>query len=215
MGHKTHPIGFRIGFNKTWSSRWFTRKNYASLLKEDIMIRKYVRERLRRAAVAKVEIERMDKKVILSIHTARPGIVIGRKGQEVDRLRDELKHLTRKEISINIEEVRVPELEPYLVAESVARQLEQRIAFRRAMKKAITSSMRVGAQGIKITCGGRLSGAEIARSEWYREGRLPLQTLRSDLDYALAEANTTYGTIGVKVWIYKGDLLKKREGGSP
>ena len=179
------------------------------------MIRKYVRERLRRAAVAKVEIERMDKKVILSIHTARPGIVIGRKGQEVDRLRDELKHLTRKEISINIEEVRVPELEPYLVAESVARQLEQRIAFRRAMKKAITSSMRVGAQGIKITCGGRLSGAEIARSEWYREGRLPLQTLRSDLDYALAEANTTYGTIGVKVWIYKGDLLKKREGGSP
>jgi small subunit ribosomal protein S3 len=210
MGRKTHPTGFRIGYNKTWSSRWFTRKGYAPLLKEDIMIRKYIRERLRRAAVSRVEIERMDQKVIISIHTARPGIVIGRKGQEVDRLRDELKHLTQREISINIEEVRVPEMEPLLVAESVARQLEQRIAFRRAMKKAITSTLRVGAQGIKVACAGRLAGTEIARTEWYREGRLPLQTLRANIDYALAVAKTTYGTIGVKVWIYKGDLIRKK-----
>jgi small subunit ribosomal protein S3 len=210
MGRKTHPTGFRIGYNKTWQSRWFTKKDYAPLLKEDIMIRKYIRERLRRAAVSRVEIERMDQKVIISIHTARPGIVIGRKGQEVDRLRDELKHLTQREISINIEEVRVPEMEPLLVAESVARQLEQRIAFRRAMKKAIASTLRVGAKGIKIACGGRLSGTEIARTEWYREGRLPLQTIRADIDYALAVAKTTYGTIGVKVWIYKGDLIRKK-----
>ena len=208
MGHKTHPIGFRIGYNKTWSSRWFTRKGYAPLLKEDIMIRKYLRERLRRAAVAKIEIERMDQKVTISIYTARPGIVIGRKGQEVDRLRDELKHLTQKEISINIEEIRIPELEPLLVAESVARQLVQRIAFRRAMKKAITATMRVGARGVKISCAGRLSGTEIARTEWYRDGRLPLQTIRADMDYAIAVANTTYGTIGVKVWIYKGELMR-------
>ena len=212
MGHKTHPIGFRIGYNKTWLSRWFTRKGYAPLLKEDIMIRKYIRERLRRAAVSRVEIERMDQKVIISIHTARPGIVIGRKGQEVDRLRDELKHLTQKEISINIEEIRIPEMESQLVAESVARQLEQRIAFRRAMKKAIASTLRVGAEGIKISCGGRLAGTEISRVEWYREGRLPLQTIRANVDYALAVAKTTYGTIGVKVWIYKGDMIRKKGG---
>ncbi|MFQ5907191.1 MAG: 30S ribosomal protein S3, partial [bacterium] len=211
MGHKTHPIGFRLGFTKTWDSRWFSKRNYAGLLNEDFKVRGYIRERLRKAAVSKIEIERTARRVSVAIHTARPGIVIGRKGVEVDRLRDELKHLTGKEIYLNIEEIRVPELDPYLVAENIARQLEQRIAYRRAMKRAVVSSMRMGAKGIKVACSGRLAGNEIARKEWYKEGRIPLQTIRADIDYACAVSNTTYGTIGVKVWIFKGEVLGKEK----
>ena len=207
MGHKTHPIGFRLGFTKTWDSRWFSKRNYAGLLNEDFKVRGYIRERLKKAAVSKIEIERTARRVSVTIHTARPGIVIGRKGVEVDRLRDELKHLTGKEIYLNIEEIRAPELDPYLVADNVARQLEQRISYRRAMKRAVVSSMRMGAKGIKISCAGRLAGTEIARKEWYKEGRIPLQTIRADIDYACTVASTTYGTIGVKVWIFKGEVL--------
>ena len=209
MGHKTHPIGFRLGFIKKWDSRWFAKKNYAGLLNEDLKIRKYARERLKKAAISKIEIERTARRVTVTIHTARPGIVIGRKGVEVDRLRDELKHLTGKEIYLNIEEIRIPELDPYLVAENIARQLEQRIAFRRAMKRAVVSSMRMGAKGIKVACSGRLGGAEIARRVWFKDGRIPLQTIRADIDYASIAANTAYGTIGVKVWIFKGEVLGK------
>jgi small subunit ribosomal protein S3 len=207
LGHKTHPIGFRLGFTKTWDSRWFSKRNYAGLLNEDFKVRGYIRERLKKAAVSKIEIERTARRVSVAIHTARPGIVIGRKGVEVDRLRDELKHLTGKEIYLNIEEIRAPELDPFLVADNVARQLEQRISYRRAMKRAVVSSMRMGAKGIKIACAGRLAGTEIARKEWYKEGRIPLQTIRADIDYACTVASTTYGTIGVKVWIFKGEVL--------
>lgn len=209
MGHKTHPIGFRLGFIKNWDSRWFAKKNYAGLLIEDLKVRRYTRERLKKAAVSKIEIERTARRVTVTIHTARPGIVIGRKGVEVDRLRDELKHLTGKEIYLNIEEIRIPELDPYLVAENIARQLEQRIAFRRAMKRAIVSSMRMGAKGIKVACSGRLAGAEIARRVWFKDGRIPLQTIRADINYACRVANTAYGTIGVKVWIFMGEVLGK------
>lgn len=211
MGHKTHPIGFRLGFIKKWDSRWFAKKNYAGLLNEDFKVRGYVRERLKKAAVSKIEIERTARRVTVTIHTARPGIVIGRKGVEVDRLRDELKHLTGKEIYLNIEEIRIPELDPVLVADNIARQLEQRIAFRRAMKRAVVSSMRMGAKGIKVSCAGRLAGTEIARKEWYKDGRIPLQTIRADIDYACRVANTTYGTIGVKVWIFMGEVLGRSE----
>jgi small subunit ribosomal protein S3 len=212
LGHKTHPIGFRLGFTKTWDSRWFSKHNYAGLLNEDFKVRGYIRERLKKAAVSKIEIERTARRVSVTIHTARPGIVIGRKGVEVDRLRDELKHLTGKEIYLNIEEIRAPELDPYLVADNIARQLEQRIAYRRAMKRAVVSSMRMGAKGIKIACAGRLAGTEIARKEWYKEGRIPLQTIRADIDYACTVASTTYGTIGVKVWIFKGEVLGGQRG---
>ncbi|OGG45599.1 MAG: 30S ribosomal protein S3 [Candidatus Handelsmanbacteria bacterium RIFCSPLOWO2_12_FULL_64_10] len=207
MGQKTHPIGFRLGVVKDWRSRWFAGKDFTELLKEDLMLRKYVRSRLQRAGVSIIEIERAPKRVTINIHTARPGIVIGRKGAEVDKLRDELKHVTGKDIYINIQEIKRPELDAHLVAENIARQLEQRVAFRRAMKKSIASSMRMGAEGIRIVCSGRLGGAEMARRERSEPaGRVPLHTLRADIDYAAATAYTISGTIGVKVWICKGEV---------
>ena len=211
MGQKTHPKGFRLGINKGWDSRWYAGKNYAELLSEDQMIRNYIKERLRRAAVSKIEIDRTLRKVTVAIHTARPGIVIGRRGVEVDKLRDELRHLTKKDIFINIEETKVPETDAELIADNVARQLEARVSYRRAMKRNVQSALRMGAQGIRISCGGRLGGAEIARTEWYREGRVPLQTIRADIDYAHVTSRTTYGTIGVKVWVFKGEILEKKE----
>lgn len=211
MGQKTHPIGFRLGVIKTWQSNWYSDKNMAELLQEDLMIRRYVKSRLTRAGISKVEIERAPQKATITIHTARPGIVIGRKGAEVDKLRDELQHLTRKEIYINIQEIRRPELDAQLIGDSIARQIEQRISFRRAMKKSITAAMRMGAEGIKITCGGRLGGAEMSRSESFNDGRVPLHTLRADIDYAQSTAHTTYGCIGIKVWICKGEIIKGEE----
>ncbi|HUT62596.1 MAG TPA: 30S ribosomal protein S3 [Anaerolineae bacterium] len=208
MGQKTHPIGFRLGISKTWSSRWFSEKEFSKYLEEDITIRRYVMKRLSRAGVSKVEVERRtSNEITLNIHTARPGIVIGRKGSEVDKLRDELKLLTKKDIYLNIAEVKHPELESKLVAEGIARQLEQRVNHRRAMKKAVTSAMRLGAEGIRITCSGRLGGAEMSRRERYLVGRVPLHTLRTDIDYSTAISYTTYGVIGIKVWISKGDVL--------
>ncbi len=212
MGQKTHPIGFRLGVIKTWQSNWYSDRNMADLLQEDLMIRRYVKSRLSRAGIAKVEIERAPQKATITIHTARPGIVIGRKGAEVDKLRDELQHLTGKEIYINIQEIRRPELDAQLIGDSIARQIEQRISFRRAMKKSITAAMRMGAEGIKITCGGRLGGAEMARTESFNDGRVPLHTLRADIDYARSTAHTTYGCIGIKVWICKGEIIKGEEG---
>jgi small subunit ribosomal protein S3 len=209
MGQKVHPIGFRLGVIKTWDSRWYSKKNYAPLLHEDIKIRKIVKERLMHAGVSKIEIERAGQKAKINIHTARPGIIIGKKGAEVDKLKKDLEVLTGKQIYINIQEIRRPELEAQLVAENIALQLERRIAFRRAMKKAVTSALRLGALGIKIMCAGRLAGSEIARTEWYREGRVPLHTLRADIQYGFFEAKTTMGQIGVKVWIYKGDVLQQ------
>ncbi len=208
MGQKTHPIGFRLGVIKTWQSNWYSDKNMADLLQEDLMIRRYVKSRLSRAGISKVEIERAPQKATITIHTARPGIVIGRKGAEVDKLRDELQHLTGKEVYINIQEIRRPELDAQLIGDSIARQIEQRISFRRAMKKSITAAMRMGAEGIKITCGGRLGGAEMSRSESFNDGRVPLHTLRADIDYAQSTAHTTYGCIGIKVWICKGEIIK-------
>jgi len=209
MGQKVHPIGLRLGIIKTWDSRWFSQKNYAALLHEDIKIRKIVKERLMHAGVSKIEIERAGQKAKINIHTARPGIIIGKKGAEVDKLKKDLEAMTGKQMYINIQEIRRPELEAQLVAENIALQLERRIAFRRAMKKAVTSALRLGAQGIKITCAGRLAGSEIARTEWYREGRVPLHTLRADIQYGFFEAKTTMGQIGVKVWIYRGDVLQQ------
>ena len=211
MGQKTNPIGLRLGIIRTWDSKWFAKKDYPELLREDIFIRKYVTNRLQRAGIAKVEIERAPKKITVTIYTARPGIVIGRKGAEVDQLRDELHHITKKEIHVNIQEVEKPELNAQLVADLVASQLSQRVSHRRAMKKAIAASMRAGAKGIKIQCKGRLGGAEMARCEHYMEGRVPLHTLRADVDYARATAWTTYGTIGVKVWIFHGEKLPEVE----
>jgi len=209
LGHKTNPIGLRLGIVKWWNSRWFASKNFAEQLEEDQLIRKYTLARLEHAGIANIDIFRAPKKITIDIHTARPGIVIGRKGAEVDKLRDELHHLTQKEININIIEVRKPELSAKLVADSIARQLESRISYRKAMKKAISAAMKMGAEGIKISCGGRLAGAEIARTEKYMEGRVPLHTLRADIDYAASTAHTTYGTIGVKTWIFKGEILGK------
>ena len=212
MGRKTHPIGFRLGIVKDWSSRWFAGNDFADLLKEDLMLRRYIQSRLQRASVSKIDIERAPKRVTISIHTARPGIVIGRKGTEVDKLRDELKHITGKEIYINIQEIKRPELNAQLVADNIARQLEQRVSFRRAIKKAIASGMRMGAEGIKIVCGGRLGGAEMGRIEKSEPaGRVPLQTLRSDIDYAKSTAYTTSGTVGVKVWICHGEVVDRPE----
>jgi small subunit ribosomal protein S3 len=208
MGQKVHPIGLRLGIIKTWDSRWFSQKNYAALLHEDIKIRKIVKERLMHAGVSKIEIERAGQKAKINIHTARPGIIIGKKGAEVDKLKKDLEAMTGKQMYINIQEIRRPELDAQLVAENIALQLERRIAFRRAMKKSVTSALRLGAQGIKIMCAGRLAGAEIARTEWYREGRVPLHTLRADIQYGFFEAKTTMGQIGVKVWIYRGDVLQ-------
>jgi small subunit ribosomal protein S3 len=211
LGQKTNPIGLRLGITRTWDSRWFSIPNYAELLQEDLTIRNYIRSRLQRAGVAKVEIQRAPKRITIDIHTARPGIVIGRKGIEVERLKEELQHLTGKEIYINIQEIKRPELDAHLVAESVARQLEQRVSFRRALKKTVASTMRMGAEGIRICCSGRLGGAEMARKAQYHEGRVPLHTLRANIDFARITAKTTYGTIGVKVWICKGEVLGKEE----
>lgn len=210
MGQKVNPIGLRLGIIKNWNSSWFDEKKFADKLQEDLKVRRYIRNRLNKAAVSKIEIERTVKRVILTVHTARPGIVIGKKGAEVDKLREELRALTGKEVQINIQEIKKPELDAYLVAENVARQLEGKVSFRRAMKKAITSTMRLGAEGIKIMCSGRLGGAEMARTEQYKEGRIPLHTLRADIDYATATSRTTYGAIGVKVWIFNGEVIGKR-----
>jgi small subunit ribosomal protein S3 len=210
MGQKVHPVGFRLGFNKTWRSRWYSEKDYATLLHEDLALKKDLKKRFGHAGVARVEVERAANKLKITIFTSRPGIIIGRKGQEVDKLKQEVQKRTGKEVFINIQEILKPELEAQLVSESVAMQLEKRIAFRRAMRKAIDAAQRFGAKGIKIRVSGRLNGAEIARSEWYLHGQLPLHTLRSDIDYGFAEARTTFGQIGVKCWIYKGESAMLR-----
>ncbi|MEK9848173.1 MAG: 30S ribosomal protein S3 [Rhodospirillaceae bacterium] len=207
MGQKVNPVGLRLGVNRTWDSRWYASDEYAQLLHEDIKLRKYLSQKLSQAAVSKIVIERPAKKARVTIHTARPGIVIGRKGADIEKLRLDLSKMTISDVNINIVEIRKPEIDATLVAENIAQQLERRIAFRRAMKRAVQSAMRLGAEGIRINCGGRLGGAEIARTEWYREGRVPLHTLRADVDYGTATAQTTYGACGVKVWIFKGEVL--------
>ncbi len=207
MGQKVHPIGFRLGVIKTWDSKWFATKDYAKLAYEDRMIRNYIKGRLYHAGIAKIEIERAANKAKIRIFTARPGIVIGKKGAEIEALRRDLERRFKREILIDIQEVRRPELDATLVAENIALQLERRVAFRRAMKRAVTSSLKFGAKGVRVACAGRLGGAEMARREWYREGRVPLHTLRADIDYSTAVAKTTYGVIGVKVWIFKGEVL--------
>lgn len=207
MGQKVHPYGFRLGYNKNWISRWFAGKDYAANVFADHQIRKYVKEKLFQAGVSRLELERAGGKVRLIIHTARPGIVIGRKGAEIEKIRGDLRQKFGQEFSIEVIEVRRPETDAQLVAESIAQQLERRVAFRRAMKRTVGMARKFGAEGIKVFCSGRLAGAEIARSEWYRDGRVPLHTLRADLDYGLATARTTYGVIGVKVWIFKGEIL--------
>jgi len=210
LGQKTNPIGNRLGIIKTWDSRWFAKKNYARFLHEDLNIRRLIKGNLFHAGIAKIEIERAGQKARIIIHTARPGIIIGKKGTEVDKLKKDLEKFTGAQVtqvSIDIKEIRKPEIDAQLVAENIALQLEKRVAFRKAMKKAVASARRFGALGIRVSCSGRLAGSEIARSEWYREGRVPLHTFRSDIDYGLTEAKTTYGRIGVKVWIYKGDVL--------
>jgi small subunit ribosomal protein S3 len=207
LGQKTHPYGFRLGIIKTWRSRWYAEKDYAKYLHEDLRIRSFVKGRLSHAGVSAVEIERKSNRVHVVIHTARPGIVIGKKGAEIENLKKDLRKFSEKEVAITIQEVRRPEMDSQLTAENVAMQLERRIAFRRAMKKTVLSSMKLGAKGIKIQVSGRLGGAEMSRTEWYREGRVPLHTLRADIDYGFAQARTTYGIIGVKVWIYKGEVL--------
>jgi small subunit ribosomal protein S3 len=212
MGQKTHPTGFRLGVLKDWKSRWYAEKDFPRLLQEDETIRLYLDRRLAHAAVSSIEIERKPSKIVVTIHTARPGVVIGKRGSEVDKLRDELGVLTNAEVSVNVEEVKRPELDARLVAENVAHQLRQRISFRRAMKRAIQSAQRAGAEGIRIQCAGRLGGAEIARTEGYNEGRVPLHTLRADIDYAEVEAHTTYGVIGVKCWIFLGEVVDERRG---
>jgi small subunit ribosomal protein S3 len=214
MGQKVHPTGFRLGYNKTWRSRWYAEKDYANLLHEDIVLKKDLKKRFAHAGVSRVEVERAANKLKISIYTSRPGIIIGRKGQEVDKLKQEIQKKTGKEVFINIQEILKPELDAQLVAESVALQLEKRIAFRRAMRKAVDAALRFGAKGIKVRVSGRLNGAEIARSEWYLHGQLPLHTLRADIDYGLHEARTNFGAIGVKCWIYKGeqDALRPNRG---
>jgi len=207
MGHKVNPIGLRLGINRTWDSRWFASKGYAALLHEDLLLRKFLQKRLRQAGVSRIVIERPAKRARITIYTARPGVVIGKKGADIEKLRLELSKMTGTDVALNIVEIRKPEIDAKLVAENIAQQLERRVAFRRAMKRAVQSAMRLGAQGIRITCGGRLGGAEIARTEWYREGRVPLHTLRADIDYGEATAFTTYGTCGVKVWVFKGEIM--------
>jgi len=209
MGQKVNPIGLRLGINRTWESRWFANDGeYGKLLHEDMKIRETLRKLLKQAAVSKIVIERPHKKCRVTIHSARPGVVIGKKGADIDKIRKTVMGLTNSEVVINIVEVRKPEIDATLVAESIAQQLERRVAFRRAMKRAVQSALRLGAQGIRINCSGRLGGAEIARTEWYREGRVPLHTLRADVDYGVATAHTAYGTCGIKVWIFKGEILE-------
>ena len=212
VGQKVHPYGFRLGYNKTWKSRWFAKKDYSTLLHEDLEIKKELKEQLRSAGVSSIEVERPGNKLRITIQTARPGIIIGRKGAEIDRLRQDLQKRTGREVlPINIQEVHRPELNAQLVAEAICLQLEKRVAFRRAMRKAVDSALRFGCKGIKVRCSGRLNGAEIARTEWYLQGRLPLHTLRADIDYGLAEAKTTYGVIGVKCWINTGEILQEKK----
>lgn len=214
MGQKVHPIGFRLGFIRNWGSRWYAGKDYGDLLQEDIRIRQYIKDKLASAGVSRIGIERTADRIRIALHTARPGIIIGRRGAEVDRLKEELEEMTGKQVFIDIREVKKPEKDAQLVAESLAWQLRRRTSFRRAMKKAVTLAMNGGVKGVKVACKGRLAGAEMSRSEWYREGRVPLHTLRADIDYGTAEAKTTYGIIGVKVWIFKGEVLpeeKKKE----
>ena len=207
MGQKVNPIGLRLGGIKTWRSQWFSEKNYSELLHEDLKIRKFLKEKLFHAGISRIEIERAANKAKVNIHAARPGIIIGKKGSEVEKLKKDLETITKSEVIINILEVRKPEIDAQLVAENVAQQLERRVAFRRAMKKCVTSAMKFGAKGIRVNCGGRLGGAEMARSEWYREGRVPLHTLRADIDCGFTEAHTAYGLIGVKVLIFQGEIL--------
>ena len=207
MGHKVNPIGLRLGINRTWDSRWFAGKGYADLLHQDLKMRKFLRKRLQQAGVSRIVIERPAKSAKVTIYTARPGVVIGKKGGDIEKLRSELASMTETDVNLNIIEVRKPEIDANLIAENVAQQLSRRVAFRRAMKRAVLSAMRLGALGIRINCSGRLGGAEIARTEWYREGRVPLHTLRAEIDYGEATAQTTYGACGVKVWVFKGEIM--------
>ena len=207
MGQKVNPIGLRLGINRTWDSRWFASRDYADLLHEDLRIRKFLFDKLKQAGISRIVIERPAKRARITIYTARPGVVIGKKGQDIEKLRQDLSKRTGVDVHLNIVEIRKPEIDAKLVAENIAQQLERRVAFRRTMKRAVQSAMRLGAQGIRINCGGRLGGAEIARIEWYREGRVPLHTLRADIDYGEATAQTTYGCCGVKVWVFKGEVL--------
>ncbi|MGD1045222.1 MAG: 30S ribosomal protein S3 [Bacteroidota bacterium] len=211
MGQKTHPVGFRLGIVRAWDANWYDDKSFSSKLQEDALVRNYVRNRLKKAGIARVQIDRTPKRAVVTIHTSRPGIVIGKSGKEIAQLEEELKKVTSKEIKILIHEIKRPELDAFLVAEAIAGQLEGRISFRRAMKQSITAAMRMGAEGIKVMCAGRLGGAEIARTEHYKDGRIPLQTLRADIDYAGATAHTIYGAIGVKVWICKGEIIGPRQ----
>lgn len=210
LGQKVHPYGFRLGVNRTWKSRWFAKKNYGELLHEDLRIKSLLKRRFYHAGISRIETERAANKLTVMIFTSRPGIIIGRKGSEIERLKADLQRETGREVFINIQEVHKPELDSQLVAENIAQQLEKRVAFRRAMRRAVDTALRFGAGGIKVCCAGRLNGAEIARSEWYLQGRLPLHTLRADIDYGLAEAFTTYGVVGVKVWVYKGEIFGDR-----
>src|SRR5437870_6378950 len=217
MGQKVHPYGFRLGVTKTWRSRWFAKQDYAKLLREDLELKDNLRERLKSAGVSAIEVDRPGNKLRITIHTSRPGIIIGRKGAEIEKLKGDLAKSTKREVFIDIQEVHKPELDAQLVSESIGLQLEKRVAFRRAMRKAVDSALRFGCKGIKVRVSGRLNGNEIARSEWYLQGRLPLHTLRADIEYGFSEAKTTYGVIGVKCWIYRGEILpqKKREGQPP
>jgi len=207
MGHKINPIGFRLGINRTWDSRWYAEDNYAEMLHEDIKIREFLTEKLKQASVSKIIIERPAKKARVTIYSARPGVVIGKKGADIEKLRQEVAKITKADVSLNIVEIRKPEIDAQLVSDNIAQQLERRVSTRRALKRAVQSAMRLGAQGIRINCAGRLGGAEIARTVWYREGRVPLHTMRAEIDYATSSAHTTYGVCGIKVWIYKGDIL--------
>ncbi len=209
MGQKTHPVGNRLGIIKTWDSHWYLKNGYAQQLQEDLYIKGFIKNRLYHAGISKIELERAGQKTRIIIYTARPGIIIGKKGVEVENLKKKIEESIGKQVNIDIKEIRKPELDAQLVAENIAMQIEKRVAFRRAMKKAVLSTMRFGALGVRIACAGRLAGAEIARKQWYREGRVPLHTFRADIDYGFAEAKTTYGIIGTKVWIYKGDILPK------
>lgn len=207
MGQKVNPVGLRLGVNRTWDSRWYAGKDYAALLHQDVTVREHLLKKLKAAGISKIIIERAAKKMILTLHTARPGVIIGKKGADIEKLRAEIAEMTGSDVALNILEIRKPEIDAKLVAEGVANQLERRVSFRRAMKRAVQSALRFGGQGIRINCSGRLAGADIARMEWYREGRVPLHTLRANIDYGLVEAHTTYGVIGVKVWIYKGEIM--------